>query len=72
VQVLMFDAGEKPHPTRPGETVHVWRLMAQERDPERRPVRRDPPPAPVVTEQSRDAHRDELAARFQPDTEIPF
>jgi hypothetical protein len=36
-QVLMFDAGEKPHPTRPGEMVHVWRLMLQERDPARRP-----------------------------------
>jgi hypothetical protein len=36
-QVLLFDGGEKPHPTRPGETVHVWRLMVQERDPTRRP-----------------------------------
>src|SRR4051794_10945757 len=36
-QVLLFDAGEKPHPTRPEETVHVWRLMVQERDPSRRP-----------------------------------
>src|SRR3982750_1222563 len=30
-QVLLFDGGERPHPTRPGETVHVWRLMVQER-----------------------------------------
>src|SRR3954447_25887761 len=29
-QVLMFDAGEREHPTKPGETVHVWRLMVQE------------------------------------------
>src|SRR4051794_22745891 len=36
-QVLLFDDGEKPHPTKPGETVHVWRLMVQERDPARRP-----------------------------------
>src|SRR6478672_3223449 len=36
-QVLLFDGGEKPHPTKPGETVHVWRLMVQERDPARRP-----------------------------------
>src|SRR4051794_29569581 len=36
-QVLMFDGGEQPHPTKPGETVHVWRLMVQERDPARRP-----------------------------------
>src|SRR5690348_17930057 len=36
-QILMFDAGEREHPTKPGETVHVWRLMVQERDPARRP-----------------------------------
>jgi hypothetical protein len=36
-QVLMFDGGEQPHPTKPDETVHVWRLMVQERDPARRP-----------------------------------
>src|SRR3954453_15796786 len=40
-QVLLFDAGEKPHPTRPEETVHVWRLMVQERDPSRRPQARN-------------------------------
>src|SRR5689334_16373877 len=39
-QVLLFDGGEKPHPTKPGETVHVWRLMVQERDPTRRPQAR--------------------------------
>src|SRR3954449_5398898 len=36
-QILLFDVGERPHPTRPDETVHVWRLMVQERDPARRP-----------------------------------
>lgn len=36
VALVMFDGGEQPHPTRPDETVHVWRLMAQERDPSRR------------------------------------
>jgi hypothetical protein len=40
-QVLLFEGGEKPHPTRPEETVHVWRLMVQERDPARRPQARD-------------------------------
>src|SRR3954463_3582647 len=40
-QVLLFDGGEKPHPTKPGETVHVWRLMVQERDPARRPQARN-------------------------------
>jgi hypothetical protein len=36
-QLLMFDGGEKPHPTRPGERVRIWRLMVQEKDPDRRP-----------------------------------
>jgi hypothetical protein len=40
-QILMFDGGERGHPTRPEETVHVWRLMVQERDPARRPQARD-------------------------------
>ncbi len=40
-QVLLFDGGEKPHPTKPGETVHVWRLMVQERDPARQPQARN-------------------------------
>ena len=40
-QVLLFDAGERPHPTREGEVVHVWRLMVQERDPARRPQARE-------------------------------
>src|SRR3954452_15905369 len=40
-QVLMFDGGEQPHPTKPGEMVHVWRLMVQERDLARRPQARD-------------------------------
>jgi hypothetical protein len=37
VQLLLFRSGEKDHPTKPGERVVVWRLMAQERDPARRP-----------------------------------
>src|SRR3954454_12927140 len=41
-QVLLFDGGEREHPTKPGETVHVWRLMVQERDPARRPQARRP------------------------------
>jgi hypothetical protein len=32
VAVLLFDAGERPHPTKPDETVHTWRLMLAERD----------------------------------------
>jgi hypothetical protein len=32
VQVLLFKEGEKPHPTRPDETVTVWNLLIQEKD----------------------------------------
>jgi hypothetical protein len=42
-QVLMFDGGEKLHPTRPGETVHVWNLVVQEKDAARRPQGRGEP-----------------------------
>jgi hypothetical protein len=35
-QVLLFKDGKKPHPTRPYEEVIVWKLLIQERDPERR------------------------------------
>jgi hypothetical protein len=36
-QLLMFDDGEQPHPTKPGETVHVWKVLLQERDQAQRP-----------------------------------
>ena len=36
-QLLLFKQGEKPHPTRPDETVVAWNLLVQERDPARRP-----------------------------------
>ena len=36
-QLLLFRDGERDHPTRPGEKVVVWKLLAQERDPNRRP-----------------------------------
>ena len=36
--LLMFDDGEHPHPTREGETVHVWKLLLQERDTPQRPA----------------------------------
>jgi hypothetical protein len=39
-QVLLFKDGKKPHPTRPDEEVIVWKLLVQERDPERRPQQR--------------------------------
>jgi hypothetical protein len=39
-QLLLFKEGEKPHPTKPDETVIVWKLLVQERDPARRPQQR--------------------------------
>jgi hypothetical protein len=43
-QLLLFKDGERPHPTRPDETVIVWKLLVQERDPARRPQIRQPTP----------------------------
>ena len=36
-QVLLFDGGRQPHPTRPDEQIHVWKLFVQERSPDHRP-----------------------------------
>jgi hypothetical protein len=48
---LLYD-GERPHPTREGEVVRVWRLVASERQPREaapkaaaKPPERDGPPA---------------------------
>jgi hypothetical protein len=43
VQLLMFRGEEITRDS--GETVQTWRLFAQERDPERRPQRKERPPA---------------------------
>jgi hypothetical protein len=48
VSVALLRDGERPHPTRPGETVTVWKLVAQERErppkPRQSPPGRDPGP----------------------------
>jgi hypothetical protein len=53
LQVALLRDGEHPHPTRPGEVVKVWRLVAQERQPREaapkaaaRPPEREEAPAP--------------------------
>jgi hypothetical protein len=33
----MFKEGKKPQPTKPDEEVIIWKLLVQERDPNRRP-----------------------------------
>ena len=43
VALVMFDGGRQPHPTKPGEEIHVWKLFVQERDPTRRPARQPEP-----------------------------
>ena len=52
LSLALLRDGERPHPTRPDETVVVWRLVAQEREPRdgprkapARPPERDPGPA---------------------------
>jgi hypothetical protein len=44
-QLLLFKDGKKPHPTKPDEEIIVWKLLIQEKDPERRPQRKERPPA---------------------------
>jgi hypothetical protein len=53
LSVALLRDGERPHPTRPDETVIVWRLVAQERQPRdaaqkaaARPPGRDEAPTP--------------------------
>jgi hypothetical protein len=42
LSVALLRDGERPHPTRPDETVVVWRLVAQERDRPPRPPAKPP------------------------------
>jgi hypothetical protein len=36
-QVVVFRKGEREHPKDPTQTIDVWELFVQERDPSRRP-----------------------------------
>jgi hypothetical protein len=87
-QLLLFRDGKKPHPTRPGEEVIVWKLLVQERDPARRPQgKRDLPTrggqqaheatnesADAWSEQERQDHIQKLAERFdeREPDDVPF
>jgi hypothetical protein len=44
VSVVLLRDGERPHPTREGETIVVWKLLVQERQP--RPAAQKPPASP--------------------------
>jgi hypothetical protein len=49
VSIALLRDGERPHPTREGETVTVWKLVAQERD--------RPPKPPAEAARARSAGR---------------
>jgi hypothetical protein len=60
LSVALLRDGERPHPTRPDETITVWRLVASERQPREaapkaaaRPPERDPAPGPPVAQPPR-------------------
>ena len=44
LSVALLRDSERPHPTRPDETITVWKLVAQERQP--RPAAQRPPTSP--------------------------
>jgi hypothetical protein len=86
-QVLLFKEGKKPHPTRPDEEVIVWKLLVQERDPNRRQQQRQEqknhraaPPGQAVLDASPTNHeRSEWSADpgqhdgpNGPNDEVPF
>jgi hypothetical protein len=58
LSVALLRDGERPHPTRPDETITVWKLVAQERQP--RPAAQRPPTSPP--------ERDAPPAPSPPDT----
>jgi hypothetical protein len=60
LSVALLRDGERPHPTRPDETITVWKLVAQERQPRpaaqrpaASPPERDAPPAAPGAQQPR-------------------
>jgi hypothetical protein len=59
-QLLLFKEGKKPHPTKPDEEVIVWKLLIQERDPNRRP------------QQKREQQREDPGQRDTDDPSRPF
>ena len=65
-QLLMFDDGEQPHPTRPGETVHVWKVLLQEREaPRQQSATRTAERGQQTWDRSRDQKRHAAQGRAQ-------
>jgi hypothetical protein len=50
LSVALLRDGERPHPTRPDETIVVWKLVASERQP--RPAAQKPPASPPERDQA--------------------
>ena len=65
LQVALLRDGERPHPTRPDETVVVWRLVAQEREP--REGRQKPPARPPERDPGPERGNEPRSAGARPD-----
>ena len=65
LQVALLCDGERPHPTRPDETVVVWRLVAQEREP--REGRQKPPARPPERDPGPERGNEPRSAGARPD-----
>lgn len=77
-QLLLFKDGERPHPTRPDETIVVWKLLLQERDqgrqagagrPQARGDRARRAPTPAETERAERWTQERGETPFYDDTE---
>jgi hypothetical protein len=74
LSVALLRDGERPHPTRPDETITVWKLVAQERQPRpaaqkaaARPPERDGPPAAAQGPSAAGARPEASGRRYRPE-----
>jgi hypothetical protein len=65
VSVVLLRDGERPHPTREGETIVVWKLLVQERQP--RPAAQKPPASPPERDEAPMPPAAPAAAAARPD-----
>jgi hypothetical protein len=69
LSVALLRDGERPHPTRPDETITVWKLVAQERQP--RPAAQKPPASPPERDEAPMPPAAPAAAGARPDGPQP-
>jgi hypothetical protein len=74
LSVALLRDGERPHPTLPDETITVWKLVAQERQPRpaaqkaaARPPERDGPPAAAQGPSAAGARPEASGRRYRPE-----